>query len=363
MIHALASVIRNIPIPPVVQRRIDALNILRAVRGTTGIENADLSEEEVRLIMESPSDKPALPPNRSREEQEARNAEQVMYFVAERLSTDPSLPVTEDLICEIHDITTRGINYHNNTPGKYRAHPVSAATYLPPASGEEVRSLMRQFVRWFNEDAPAKWDPVIKAILAHFYVVSIHPFGDGNGRTARGVESFLLYQAGINARGFYSLANYYYRQRDEYVRLLDHVRFQANGNLTPFILFALRGLKEELEIVHNEILEQVRVIAFRDFARETLLDEGKLGTRSGERLFHFLLALAGKPASLRALRSGEGELSHLYRNVTSKTLSRDISFLKQHNLVIQDGDIIRANLGIMTQFTPPAPLTKPPIAR
>jgi Fic family protein len=358
-IHALASVIHNIPIPPGMQARIDALNIMRAIRGTTGIEGSDLSEEEVRLIMEAPSDEPVLSRNKSREEQEVRNAEQVMYFVAKQLSENPSTPITEELICNIHEITTRNIAYVNNTPGRYRSHPVNAGTYLPPETGEEVRVLMMNFMHWLNEGIPSNWDPVVKAVLAHFYVVSIHPFGDGNGRTARGVESFLLYQAGVNARGFYSLANFYYRRRDEYIRLLDYVRFETNGDLTPFILFSLRGLMEELEAVHFEILEQVKVIAFRDFARETLLTHGKLGNKSGERMFHFLLELAARPVSLGNLRNGEDELAYLYKSVTTKTLSRDISFLKQHELVIQDGDKLSANLDIMTIFTPPSQMRRP----
>ena len=53
-IHALASVIRGIPIPPHVQHRLNRLNILRAARGTIGIEGTELSEEEVELVMDSP---------------------------------------------------------------------------------------------------------------------------------------------------------------------------------------------------------------------------------------------------------------------------------------------------------------------
>ena len=60
--RAFASVIRHIPITPSRQHKIDALNILRAVRGTTGIEGTELTEEEVRLIMDSPPNKAVLPP-------------------------------------------------------------------------------------------------------------------------------------------------------------------------------------------------------------------------------------------------------------------------------------------------------------
>jgi len=352
-VRALASVIRGIPIPPGVQDKIDALNIMRAVRGTTGIEGTELSEEEVQQIMEAQPDQRVLPESRQREEQEARNAQEVMRFVASFIEKNPTAQLTEGLICEIHKLTTQDINYPNNTPGVYRSHPVHAGDYLPPKSGDEVRRLMREFVQWFNSAQPTHWDPLIRAIVAHFYIISIHPFGDGNGRTSRAVESALLYQAQVNARGFYSLANFYYMNRPEYVNMLDHVRFRTNGDLTPFVLFALKGLVSELDKVYKEVLHEVRVISFRDFAREQLLLQGKLGSKAGERMFYFLVALDPSPVSIKELRSGEHPLARLYRKVTSRTLARDISFLKEQKLIVVKGDEIVPNLEIMTQFVPP----------
>lgn len=353
MAHALAGVIRDIPIPPPVKDRLDALNILRAVRGTTGIEGIELTEDEVGQIMESPRKKPVLPPNRSREEQEARNAQKVMSYVVKELTRDPNIPLTERLICTVHRITTKDIDYPDNIPGKYRTHDVSVGSYLPPR-GEDVKKLMKEFIRWFNSGAPVAWDPIIRALIAHFYVISIHPFGDGNGRTARGVESFLLYQARVNARSFYSLANYYYQRRQEYVQFLDHVRFQTNGNLTPFVLFALNGLVGELQQVHSEVLTNVKIIAFRDYAREQLAFDGKLGSSAGERMANLLIYLShGEVVSIKAIRSNKHSLSRLYRRLTTKTLSRDINFLKERELIIVEGDELRANLDVMTRYTPP----------
>jgi Fic family protein len=351
-IDALAGVIRNIPIPPGVQSKIDALNILRAVRGTTGIEGIELSDEEVAKIMRSPPTKRALPASREREEKEVRNAEQVMRFVVEAVRKEPSTPLTEQLVCKFHELTTKGIDYPNNRPGHYRDHAVSGGTYVPPETGEEVRRLMAKFIEWFNEGPPRSWPAAIRAAVAHFYVVSIHPYGDGNGRTARAVESFLLYQGGINARGFYSLSNYYYRNRQMYVSLLDHVRFETNGDLTPFVRFALNGLVSELEAVHEEVLQEVTVIAFRDYAREELTIEGKMATKPGERMYHFLLGLAEEPVSIAALKRGRHPLSQFYRGVTSKTLTRDLNFLRSHGLVIINRGEVRANLDVMKQFIP-----------
>ena len=252
---------------------------------------------------------------------------------------------------EFHRTLTEGINYPHNEPGRYRNHSVTVGNYRPPPTGEEVRRLMAEFVQWFNTGLPTHWAPVIRAIVAHFYVVSIHPFGDGNGRTSRAVESFLLYKAGVNVRGYYSLSNYYYENRPEYIANLNRVRQHDVFNLSPFVAFALKGLVQELEAVHTEVLGEVRIIAFRDYARETLAAAGKLGTPAGERQLRLLIGLGDNPGSLKELRSGGHTLSRLYRSVTARTLSRDINALKEQNLIVVTGDEVRANLELMTRFT------------
>lgn len=350
-IHALASVIRGIPIPPSVQARLDRLNIYRAVQGTTGIEGTELSVEEVSRVVDSPPDSSALGPGREREEQETRNANELMEFVAEYVRRNPSAQVSEPLILEFHRVLTHGINYPYNEPGQYRNHAVTVGPYRPPPNGEDVRRLMAEFVHWFNTGVPVSWDPVIRAIVAHFYLVSIHPFGDGNGRTSRAVESFLFYKAGVNVRGYYSLANYYYRNRPQYIDNLSLVQMQGETDLTPFVAFALTGLVQELEAVHSEVLAEVKILAFRDHVRRTLADAGRLGSPAGERQLRFLTDLAGESVTLKDLRSGGHPMSRLYRNVTTRTLARDINVLKQQELIIIDGDVVRANLELMTGFT------------
>lgn len=348
---ALADVIRGIPLPPGMQKHIDSLNILRAVRGTTGIEGTELSETEVERIISASREEHVLPRVRQRAEQETKNANTVMIFVADTLERDPNCPVTEDLIRTLHRLTTQEIDYPANDPGVYRTHSIHAGTYIPPRTGDEVRCLMTQFVEWLNHGPPQDWAASVRAIAAHFYLVSIHPFGDGNGRTARGLESFLLYQGGINARGFYSLANYYYQNRLEYEAMLDEVRFKTNGDITPFIKFALRGLVTEQEAVHQEILAQMTIIAFRDFAREMLTHDGKIGTKTGERMFHFLLRLAGDSVSVAQLRKGGHPLSELYHGVTAKTISRDLNYLESRRLIRIDNGTVRANYEVMLHFT------------
>lgn len=351
--HALAQAIRNIPLPPRITNKINRLNILRAVKGTTALEGADLTEEEVSKILAHPK-KPVLGPSRSREEQEVLNAEAAMRHVTAELHRDPHTPLTDTVVCELHRIITSKIDYPKNEPGVYRRHPVQVGSYIPPRSGSEVTNLMKSFFRWLNQGPEKSLDPTVKAVAAHFYFISIHPFGDGNGRTARIIESFFLFQGGVNARGFYSLANFYYRERSRYAAMLDHVRFQSGGDLTPFVKFALRGLVDELTSLHQEVIEEVRRISFRDFARETLLREEKLRTKTGERMVRLLTGLTriDEGVSLSELLAGEHFLYGLYAKSSRKTLTRDLNFLKKLKLVtVQDGRLL-ANLEVMDQFQP-----------
>lgn len=320
------------------------MNIMRAVRGTTAIEGAEVSTAEVREIMRSPA-RMTLPQARQRDEQEVKNAQQVMLYVASILKRYPNHPITQTLICSIHELTTRNIPYESNEPGKYRNCPVSAADYQAPPH-DEVRRLMTEFVDWLNSPPAANWDPIIRALAAHFYVISIHPFGDGNGRTSRALESFLLYQGNVNARGFYSLANYYYQHRPDYVWHLDNARFNSQNDLTPFIRFGLNGLVEELQAVHAQVVDEVRLISFRDYAREMFQHTGRLGTKAGARIFHLLIAMGRDPMPLAEIAA-----SPLYRKVSTRTLQRDIAMLKEQELVrIEDGAVV-PNLELLDRFT------------
>ncbi len=329
-----------------------------------------MSEEEVQEVISAPEKKPVSPVHmeagmqgvlfapegepaslagREREEREVRNAHNLMRFVEARLHTEWRQPLTEQLIREFHSILSKGIAYPNNEPGRYRSANVSAADYHAP-SHTAVPKLMVDFVAWLNDGAGRGLDPIVQAVAAHFLLVSIRPFGDGNGRTSRGVESFLLYQAGVNVRGFYSLANYYYERRAEYADMLAHVRFISDPDLTPFVQFALGGLATELEQVHEEIIDEVRIIAFKDYARERIGRAGRLGRNTGDRQLTFLLELVGQDIPLRDLRVGVHPLARLYRGVGQKTLARDMSALQSMGLIAIQGGLVKANLGVMESY-------------
>jgi Fic family protein len=210
---------------------------------------------------------------------------------------------------------------------------------------------MKEFISWLNSPPALNWDPIIRALAAHFYLISIHPFGDGNGRTSRAVESFMLFRGKVNARGFYSLANFYYENRPDYIWHLDNARFNSAGDLTPFILFGLEGLVHELQLVHEQVIKEVKFISFRDYARQIFQHDGGLGTKAGERLFHFLIALGREPLPMSEFRTRRGPASSLYKRISFRTMQRDLQFLRERGLVrIEDGAIV-PNLEVMEEFT------------
>lgn len=99
---------------------------------------------------------------------------------------------------------------------------------------------------------------LLKAILAHLYIAWIHPFGDGNGRTARLIEVQVLLSAGVSTPAAHLLSNHYNQTRAEYYRQLDRPS-GSNGDILPFITYAVRGfvdgLRSQLELIRQQQLD------------------------------------------------------------------------------------------------------------
>jgi len=336
-------VIHGIYVPPHVRERLDRLNIARAVRGTTAIEGAIVSEDEVARVLVS--DRPVLGAARARDEKETRNAGDVARLVVDLLGEDPQQPLSEQLIRLFNDRLTSGLDYRHHTPGHYREHGVTVGTFAPPA-GPEVPRLMAEFVRWLNQTSASRWPPIARAIAAHFYLVSVHPFGDGNGRTSRAAESYLLLQAGINVFGFYSLSNFYYRNRDSYFEQLELSR--GRRDLLPFVLFAAEGLVEELQAVHAEVLVYLRALAYRDLARRAVSDAG-LSAKTAARLLALADTLSEESISIASLRAGRHPLSSNYARSSIRTLERDLEALERLTLARREAGMLVADLILLAE--------------
>lgn len=179
--------------------------------------------------------------------QELLNYKDAMDFVSD--VSQGGSEITEDIIKEIHRILVKNVRGGSLEPGKYRKlqnYVINSYTeeiiYKPPPS-TKVPPLMKEFVRWLNLDHDIS--PVIIAGISQFYFVDIHPFLDGNGRTARLLSTLVLYLNGYDFKRLFSLSEYYDKDRGAYYDAIQLVR-EKNRDLTGWIEYFSDGLRTQL---------------------------------------------------------------------------------------------------------------------
>ena len=106
-------------------------------------------------------------------------------------------------------------------------------------------------------------DPLVQAVALHYHIAAMHPFLDGNGRTARALESFMFQKAGLRDTAFIAMSNYYYDEKETYLATLANVR-SLHHDLTPFLIFALKGLTLQCSRLLKEIRKQMQKALFKD---------------------------------------------------------------------------------------------------
>lgn len=133
-------------------------------------------------------------------------------------------------------------------PGRERVH-------FEAPDADRVDAEMRRFIEWFN--MPLATDPVIKAGIAHFWFLTIHPFEDGNGRIARAVADMALARADATPQRFYSMSTQIEAERSEYYRRLE--RSQRGGlDITVWLEWFLACLGRAIEAAEESLAATLR---------------------------------------------------------------------------------------------------------
>ncbi len=169
-----------------------------------------------------------LPP-RSKSEQMVKNNYDALTYVLEHLEEE----ITEDTILQIAETVTRSAA-EVQVEG-YRKDAVyvtgrEGVVYTPPTA-EKVPVMMRLLTEFINS---SEIHPLLKACIAHFYFVYIHPFGDGNGRTARALSYMMLLQSGYDFFRYFSISDVVAQERGKYYRAMRDVE-ASDGDMTYFI--------------------------------------------------------------------------------------------------------------------------------
>ena len=202
-IDQIKEQVKDMPLTPRVLAGLKETSRIVTTHYSTVIEGNRLTEREVREVLKGQAIQ-----GRERDEKEVKgyfNALDEVAVLAKKHT------VTESNIQLLH-----GLIIGNNTPTPYRTEQnsvVDAQTgtivYMPPEA-KDVGPMMTGLAEWINESTHTLPIPIVAAI-AHYQFVTIHPYYDGNGRTARILTTLLLHQGGYDLKGIYNLEEYYYQ--------------------------------------------------------------------------------------------------------------------------------------------------------
>lgn len=216
---------------------------------STHIEGTALSLEQAKSILEGGKVKGV---NRD-DERELLNYKKAMDFISKYLGKDD--PVSEGIVRELHKILVKGVRGENADPGNYRKiqnYVVNSRTrevvYTPPAP-LDVPPLMREFTDWVSKAEDVS--PILVAGIAQFQFVHIHPFIDGNGRTARLLSTLILYKTGYDFKRLFTISEYYAKDRPAYYQAIQTVR-KNNMDMTTWLEYFVDGLRSQMAEIQTK---------------------------------------------------------------------------------------------------------------
>jgi len=200
---------------------------------SNAIEGNTLSLRETALVLK---DGLTVGGKTLREHLEAINHLHAIRFVEDLASEDE--PITEHSIRGLHALVLRTIN--DDEAGRYRRVyvAITGSEFTPPQA-VAVPGLMSDLARWLSSEDVARLHPVARAALAHFRLVDVHPFIDGNGRTARLLMNLIL------MRQSYPPAIVRVQDRPIYYDTLDAAHA---GDTGPFIQLIAQAVDRSLDV-------------------------------------------------------------------------------------------------------------------
>lgn len=286
---------------------------------STHIEGTALSLEQAKNILEG---RPVKGVNID-DKKELLNYKRAMEFISTYLGKED--PITEGLIRELHKVLVEGVRGEQADPGNYRKiqnYVVNSRTkeiiYIPPPACD-VGALMQEFIEWLN--SVKDLSPVIIAGIAQFQFVHIHPFIDGNGRTARLLSTLILYKTGYDFKRLFTISEYYDKDRPAYYKAVQSVRMN-NMDMTAWLEYFINGLRFQM----TEIQEKGKnIIVAEKVAKD--LREYNLNPRQ-EKIIRFLMIN----------RQIDNEQCQKLCSSIKRTATRDLTSLVEKGLLEKRGE-------------------------
>ena len=358
---AALKTLREAPAPPEVRRRLLDAALAKAVAGTTALAGASVSEEDATGLVAGRR----LPASQRHVENEARNVlDAYQALIAEAADGGGAGPVAPEQVLRLHGMVGRGLaKRFGGVPGRFRAGDLPDAP-LPCPPGRKVSGLVERLCEWLDGQfgapgasahartpgATQAGGPVAHAVAAHVCLSWIRPFEDGNGRTARLVESSILLSSGAPAAASLLLSAHYGETPREYRRQLRQAA--RDRSVTSFLAYAVAGFRDRLdalvEAVRRPQLEAAwRVLVFKRFAEQPHLKRSVLKRRRD-----LVLALPTR----ESFRLGDATaldpwIARAYRSLSERTLRRDLEVLAEMGLLAEEDGKYRANTAVLLSPT------------
>jgi Fic family protein len=249
-----------IDVMPVNSRTVASLRETARLLSThysTQIEGNELDVSEVEKLAHG--HKGGFP-GKERDEREVRNYFKALEYIETLFGGEK--PVTEKQIMQIHSLVLTGAK--RGTPYREGQNVIrdsrsGGIVYMPPEA-KDVPGLMEGLTIWINQQAKGQVLPAaIVAALVHYQFATIHPYYDGNGRTARLLTTLLLHKMGYGLKGIYSLEEYYAKNLMGYYEALNigdnhnYYMGRAEADVTPFLEYFLSGMARSFGSVRKEV--------------------------------------------------------------------------------------------------------------
>jgi len=343
----------GMPLAPEIDKYLHQVYLAKGVAATTAIEGNTLSEEQVLQHIQG---KLTVPPSQEYLKQEIDNIIQGCNLIFHEIARGVQPPISLERILELNKIVLNNLSFDDPgiTPGEIRKYSVGAGTYRG-APAEDCEYLIKCLCEWLNSEV---FQPkpgmevlyaIIRAIVAHVYIAWIHPFADGNGRTARLIEVQILMSSRVPSPAAHLLSNHYNKTRTEYYRNLD----AARKDLISFLVYAINGFRDGLRDQISTVRREQWEIAWINHVHK-LFD--KLKGRPHDRRRHLIIDLSKnpEPVPFSKLREISPRVAVDYKGRSYRTLLRDINELIRMDLVAFDkqAKAWRAKREIILAFLP-----------
>lgn len=253
-IEVIKEKIDTCPIHPKEEYRLKREAILSMVHHSTAIEGNTLNEFEIKQVLDGGKINAS-----SREIYEVKNYKKALDWISQKGVYN----ITEKDVLKIHGIISTHI-LRGNRCGIYRKEPVYVVSRTPISQKirytapdhKKVPALVYNLCEWISKAKRERLSPIIVAGIAHAEMAAIHPFIDGNGRTARLLATLILYTENYDFRKLFALENYYNINRSKYysaIHLGKNYEERHKGNLTGWLEYFVTGFLAEMELVTDKI--------------------------------------------------------------------------------------------------------------